>query len=98
MKLKISNYLSTRDHYLHKVLPRFSQSGTFFAHRVSRGSLELIMATLGGSRGDRPANSNHQKSSLVSPEKVREILNDGVSSADVEADRYLLLLLLLTAE
>lgn len=45
------------------------------------------MATLGGSRGDRPTNSNHQKSSLVSPEKVREILNDGVSSADVGAER-----------
>ncbi|XP_075886299.1 zinc finger C3HC-type protein 1 [Nelusetta ayraudi] len=44
------------------------------------------MATLGGSRGDRLANSNHQKSSLVSPEKVRDILNDGVSSADAGAD------------
>ncbi|XP_010755463.1 zinc finger C3HC-type protein 1 [Larimichthys crocea] len=40
------------------------------------------MATLGGSRGDRLGNSNHQKSSLVSPEKVRELLNDGVSSTD----------------
>ncbi|XP_019948046.2 zinc finger C3HC-type protein 1 isoform X1 [Paralichthys olivaceus] len=38
------------------------------------------MATLSGSRGDRLANSNHQKASLVSPEKVREILNQGVSS------------------
>lgn len=46
------------------------------------------MATLGGSRGDRLANSNHQKSSLVSPEKVRDILNDGVSSADAGADRW----------
>lgn len=55
---------------------------------VYRGSLELIMATLGGSRGDRPANSNHQKSSLVSPEKVREILNDGVSSSEAGSDRW----------
>ncbi|CAB1438547.1 unnamed protein product [Pleuronectes platessa] len=38
------------------------------------------MATLSGSRGDRLSNSNHQKASLVSPEKVREILNQGVSS------------------
>ncbi|XP_051248057.1 nuclear-interacting partner of ALK [Dicentrarchus labrax] len=38
------------------------------------------MATLGGSRGDRLGNSNQQKSSLASPEKVRELLNDGVSS------------------
>lgn len=38
------------------------------------------MATLGGSRGDRHGNSNQQKSSLASPEKVREILNEGVSS------------------
>lgn len=60
------------------------------AYSVSRGPLELIMATLGGSRGDRQANSNHQKSFLVSPEKVREILNDGVSSADMEVDRLLL--------
>ncbi|CAK6961384.1 Hypothetical predicted protein [Scomber scombrus] len=38
------------------------------------------MATLGGSRGDRHGNSNQHKSSLVSPEKVRDILNEGVSS------------------
>ncbi|XP_040886259.1 nuclear-interacting partner of ALK [Toxotes jaculatrix] len=41
------------------------------------------MATLSGSRGDRLGNSNQQKSSLASPEKVREILNEGVSSADI---------------
>ncbi|XP_038594837.1 nuclear-interacting partner of ALK isoform X2 [Micropterus salmoides] len=41
------------------------------------------MATLGGSRGDRLGNSNQQKSSLASPEKVREILNEGVSSTNV---------------
>ncbi|XP_026182989.1 zinc finger C3HC-type protein 1 isoform X2 [Mastacembelus armatus] len=41
------------------------------------------MATLGGSRGDRLGNTNVQKSSLVSPEKVRELLNEGVSSADI---------------
>ncbi|XP_041833326.1 nuclear-interacting partner of ALK [Melanotaenia boesemani] len=40
------------------------------------------MATLGGSRGDRVGNSNQHKSSFVSPEKVREILNEGVSSPD----------------
>ncbi|XP_071358666.1 zinc finger C3HC-type protein 1 [Trachinotus anak] len=41
------------------------------------------MATLSGSRGDRLGNSNQQKSSLASPEKVREILNEGVSSANI---------------
>ncbi|KAM3858782.1 zinc finger C3HC-type protein 1 [Diretmus argenteus] len=44
------------------------------------------MATLGGSRGDRLGNSNQQKSSLASPEKVRELLKDGVSSADGRPD------------
>ncbi|KAM6895534.1 zinc finger C3HC-type protein 1 [Xenentodon cancila] len=44
------------------------------------------MATLGGSRGDRLGNSNQHKSSLASPEKVRELLNEGVSSPDVAAD------------
>lgn len=48
------------------------------------------MATLGGSRGDRPGNSNHLKSSLVSPEKVRELLNDGVSSASIGPKRCIL--------
>ncbi|XP_059182377.1 nuclear-interacting partner of ALK [Centropristis striata] len=38
------------------------------------------MATLGGSRGDRLGNTNQQKSSFASPEKVRELLNEGVSS------------------
>ncbi|XP_030575821.1 zinc finger C3HC-type protein 1 [Archocentrus centrarchus] len=41
------------------------------------------MATLGGSRGDRLGNSNQHKTSLASPEKVREILNEGVSSTGV---------------
>ncbi|XP_074480951.1 zinc finger C3HC-type protein 1 [Sebastes fasciatus] len=40
------------------------------------------MATLGGSRGDRLGNTNQQKSSFASPEKVRELLNAGVSSPD----------------
>ncbi|XP_042367226.1 nuclear-interacting partner of ALK [Plectropomus leopardus] len=40
------------------------------------------MATLGGSRGDRLGNTNQQKSSFASPEKVRELLNAGVSPAD----------------
>ncbi|XP_069020914.1 zinc finger C3HC-type protein 1 [Embiotoca jacksoni] len=41
------------------------------------------MATLGGSRGDRLGNPNQLKSSLASPEKVRELLNEGVSSTNV---------------
>ncbi|XP_073336698.1 zinc finger C3HC-type protein 1 [Pagrus major] len=44
------------------------------------------MATHGGSRGDRLGNSNHQKSSIASPEKVRELLNDGVSSTNIGAN------------
>ncbi|KAM4570183.1 zinc finger C3HC-type protein 1 isoform 2-T2 [Odontesthes bonariensis] len=40
------------------------------------------MATLGGTPGHRLGNSNQHKSSLVSPEKVRELLNEGVSSPD----------------
>ncbi|CAG5927564.1 unnamed protein product [Menidia menidia] len=44
------------------------------------------MATLGGSPGHRLGNSNQSKSSLVSPEKVRELLNEGVSSADVGSE------------
>lgn len=50
-----------------------------------------IMATHGGSRGDRLGNSNHQKSSIASPEKVRELLNDGVSSTDIGANRCIFL-------
>lgn len=49
------------------------------------------MATHGGSRGDRLGNSNHQKSSIASPEKVRELLNDGVSSTDIGATRCIFL-------
>lgn len=45
------------------------------------------MATLGGSRGDRLGNSNQHKSAIVSPEKVREILNEGVSSTGVGSNR-----------
>ncbi|XP_034719787.1 nuclear-interacting partner of ALK [Etheostoma cragini] len=41
------------------------------------------MATLGGSRGDRLGNTNQQNSSFASPEKVRELLNAGVSSTDI---------------
>ncbi|XP_029020115.1 nuclear-interacting partner of ALK [Betta splendens] len=44
------------------------------------------MATLGGSRGDRLGNSSNQKSSIASPEKVRELLNEGVSSTDVSVN------------
>ncbi|XP_040031299.2 zinc finger C3HC-type protein 1 [Gasterosteus aculeatus] len=41
------------------------------------------MATLGGSRGDRLGNTDQQKPSFASPEKVRELLSAGVSSAEV---------------
>lgn len=43
------------------------------------------MATLGGSRGDRLGNSNLHKS-LASPEKIRELLNEGLSSKDVASN------------
>lgn len=41
------------------------------------------MATLSGSRGDRFGNTNQRKSSFASPEKVRALLNTGVSPAQV---------------
>ncbi|XP_010778658.1 zinc finger C3HC-type protein 1 [Notothenia coriiceps] len=41
------------------------------------------MATLSGSRGDRFGNTNQRKSSFASPEKVRALLNAGVSPAQV---------------
>uniref|UniRef100_A0A3P8S1V7 Zinc finger, C3HC-type containing 1 n=1 Tax=Amphiprion percula TaxID=161767 RepID=A0A3P8S1V7_AMPPE len=40
------------------------------------------MATVDGSRVDRLGNSNQHKSSLASPEKVRQLLNEGVSSTN----------------
>lgn len=40
------------------------------------------MAAVGSNRAERTGNSNLQKSSLASPEKVRELLNEGVSSTD----------------
>lgn len=40
------------------------------------------MAALGGNRAERLVNSNLNKSSLASPEKVRELLNEGVSSTE----------------
>ncbi|CAN9508203.1 unnamed protein product [Ophioblennius macclurei] len=43
------------------------------------------MATLGGSRGDRLGNSNLHKS-LASPDKVRQLLNEGVSSAEAASN------------
>ena len=58
-----------------------------FQGLFSGGTSEPIMATLGGSRGDRHGNSNQHKSSLVSPEKVRDILNEGVSSTGTGANR-----------
>lgn len=45
------------------------------------------MATLGGGRGERLNNSNFQKPSFTSPEKVRELLSDGVSSPDIGSSR-----------
>ncbi|PWA18283.1 hypothetical protein CCH79_00017807 [Gambusia affinis] len=44
------------------------------------------MATDGGSRGERIPISNQHKSSLASPEKVRELLNEGVSAVDVDCN------------
>ncbi|KAA8580181.1 hypothetical protein FQN60_005716 [Etheostoma spectabile] len=46
------------------------------------------MATLGGSRGDRLGNTNQPNSSFASPEKVRELLNAGVSSTDTGSNSY----------
>ncbi|MED6235114.1 hypothetical protein ATANTOWER_016185 [Ataeniobius toweri] len=43
------------------------------------------MATDGGSRGERV--SNQHKPSLASPEKVRALLNEGVSAVDVDCNR-----------
>lgn len=40
------------------------------------------MAALGGNRAERLSNSSLNKSSLASPEKVRELLNEGVSSTE----------------
>ncbi|KAK7895350.1 hypothetical protein WMY93_020675 [Mugilogobius chulae] len=40
------------------------------------------MAALGSNRAERFGNSNLSKSSLASPEKVRELLNEGVSSTE----------------
>uniref|UniRef100_A0A3P9I193 Zinc finger, C3HC-type containing 1 n=1 Tax=Oryzias latipes TaxID=8090 RepID=A0A3P9I193_ORYLA len=41
------------------------------------------MANIGGSRGERLGNSNHLKSSFASPEKVRELLSEGVSLPEI---------------
>ncbi|XP_077401800.1 zinc finger C3HC-type protein 1 isoform X1 [Vanacampus margaritifer] len=38
------------------------------------------MAAVASSRGDRLGNSNENNSSLTSPEKIRELLNEGVSA------------------
>ncbi|CAL9683210.1 unnamed protein product [Knipowitschia caucasica] len=40
------------------------------------------MATVGGNRAERFGHPSFSKSSLASPEKVRELLNEGVSSTD----------------
>ncbi|XP_055081734.1 nuclear-interacting partner of ALK isoform X1 [Periophthalmus magnuspinnatus] len=44
------------------------------------------MAAVGGNRAERFGNSNLSKSALASPEKVRELLNEGVSSVDNTAN------------
>ncbi|XP_038145331.1 nuclear-interacting partner of ALK isoform X1 [Cyprinodon tularosa] len=44
------------------------------------------MATDEGIRGERIGISNQNKSSLTSPEKVREILNEGVSAVDSDCN------------
>lgn len=46
------------------------------------------MANIGGSRGDRLGNSNHLKSSFASPEKVRELLSEGVSLPEIGSNRW----------
>lgn len=51
----------------------------------------MIIATLGGRGGDNLVTFNQQMASLLSPEKVRELLNDGISSPDVDSKRYVLL-------
>lgn len=50
------------------------------------------MAALGSNRAERLENSNLQRSSLASPEKVRELLNEGVSSTDTTSNRCSLVL------
>ncbi|KAF3859184.1 hypothetical protein F7725_021583 [Dissostichus mawsoni] len=50
---------------------------------VHHTTVDPIMATLSGSRGDRLGNTNQRKSSFASPEKVRALLNAGVSPAQV---------------
>lgn len=51
----------------------------------------MIVATLGGCVGDNLGTFHQQMASLLSPEKVRELLNDGISSPDVDSKRYVLL-------
>lgn len=52
---------------------------------------EPIMATF-GSRGNRLVNSNKQcKSVFASPEKVRELLNEGVVSEENRSNGYVFL-------
>lgn len=51
------------------------------------------MATPGGSVDDSLGGLHQQMASLVSPEKVRELLNDGILSPDVDSKRYIFLLL-----
>lgn len=51
------------------------------------------METLGGSVDDSLGGLHQHMASLVSPEKVRDLLNDGILSPDVDSKRYIFLLL-----
>lgn len=51
------------------------------------------METLGGSVDDNLGSLHQQMASLVSPEKVRELLNDGISSPDLVNKRYVAIIL-----
>lgn len=53
----------------------------------------MIIATLGGRVGDNLGTLHQEMASLVSPEKVRELLNDGISSPNVDSRKYVLLVL-----
>lgn len=54
---------------------------------IFRGALGWIMATLGGSLDDRPSTSDDHTFSIASPEKIRELLSEGISSPDVGCNR-----------
>lgn len=53
----------------------------------------MILPTLGGRVDENLRTLQQEMASLVSPEKVRELLNDGISSPNVDNKRYVLLVL-----